>query len=365
MNSIQSIHGGDLRSLSKRADCSTDEIIDFSSSINPYGAPFSIKDVVNIHIEGLSAYPDPYAEQLVEALAKHWGKKNDQVLVANGSNEIFYACARIPQVKRIVVFSPSYSSYSRAAAACAKDLLKIELLRDDFGFKLDYKQLSRSMKEGDLVYIGSPNNPSGETIEPDKVHHLIQKNPKVLFVIDEAFIDFCGEKHSLIQKEECNLIISRSFTKFFSIPGIRLGACISNAPLIKEIQKQIPEWSVNHLAQQIGLKCIAVDTCVDEMKDNIMTLQKKLKENLLACGCFHVYPSHANYFLCRWLIDKNKIRIILDALLTKYKIALRSCENFDSLTIGYVRIAVKSEAENNYLCDALKKLLCIYANKKS
>lgn len=242
-------HGGDLQALAKEANCLPEEIIDFSANINPLAEDLNLKQTIFRYIDEVEHYPDPRADSLKGALAKLWDKNQDEIVIGNGSNELFYAIARLDQVERVVICEPCYADYQRAAEAAGKLVYTIKL----HDFNLDEDLLSRSIRKGDAVFIGYPNNPTGKLFNKEAIVNLVSTHPEVMFVIDEAFIEFAGEQYSLISEQAINLVVVRSFTKFYGIPGLRLGACISTKNIAEEINKQIPDWSVNGLAQKVGL----------------------------------------------------------------------------------------------------------------
>lgn len=355
---------GNLRLLAKRLECLPEDIIDFSSGINPCGPFFPLNAIINNHFDGLGAYFDPDGKQLVIELAELWNRASEEIVLGNGSNELFYAFTRLPQVKRVLTLNPSNCTYSNAAYASGKTSLSFDMKKNDFGFEIDYDQLETYIVEGDLVFISNPNNPTGGVANRDRIYKLITNNRHVLFVIDEAFIDFSDEDISLIHEQERNLIVTRSITEFFAIPGIVLGACVANLELAMEIKKQIPEGSVNNLTQLIGMKCVTSQNEIHKTKGSLGELQNKFKMQLDECGYFHVYPSGVNFFLCHWKIEPKRIDDVMDDLLTKYHIALLSCENFEALSNEYVRIDVRSEVENRLLINALNEILKPSVSKK-
>ncbi len=191
---------------------------------------------------------------------------------------------------------------------------------------------------------------------------LQEKHPDSTFVIDEAFADFCEKDFSLLPNIPENVIILRSLTKFFAVPGLRIGLAFASEINSALINEQLAPWSVNSIAQEVGKK-IMTDSgdYIKETIDLIKPLKKRLTEQLEELG-LKVFPGMANYLLVK-LPKENKT--VFDRLLMEYHIAIRDCANFKGLSSQFFRVAIKNKDQNDYLVSALKQFLSTKSSNKS
>ena len=353
-------HGGDLRRLAAAAGRAPGEMLDFSASINPLGPPEYLRPLISRHLEDLLHYPDPGYDELRAAAATRFGVSPEQVLVGNGSTEIIHALPRALTVRRAVIPAPSYIGYQEAmaVASCAIHLLPLAAAT---GFAMDWPALAAELTDGDMVFLGQPNNPSGRCFEPAELSRMLDRFPHVSFVVDEAFIDFVLEPPSVVDllSRFDNLIVLKSLTKFYAVPGLRLGLALA-APLIAaQIRAQLPPWSVNTLALAFGAKVLADEAYAEESRALVSRLRAALAQGLAALGGIRVYEGEANYLLCEWQTLPKGFgsgSAVREALLT-HGVAIRDCVNFPGLTPDFFRLAVRTEAENETLLTALARLL--------
>ena len=354
-------HGGNRHKLAEKANCTANQILDFSSSINPLGPPEFLRSTVSRSLDNIVHYPDPKAERLVAAVAETFGVNALSITAANGSEQIIYAIPRAFKLKKALIAVPSYIDYE-ASCKLAGLAINYAYMDEADNFAPDCKKISSLIEKKMLVFIGHPGNPAGTAANQKQLRKLAEKHPDSIFVIDEAFADFCEKDFSLLPNIPANVIILRSLTKFFAVPGLRIGlafASESNSALINE---QLAPWSVNSIAQEVGKKIMtdAVDY-IKETIDLIKPLKKRLTEQLEELG-LKVFPGMANYLLVK-LPEENKT--VFDRLLMEYHIAIRDCANFKGLSSQFFRVAIKNKDQNDYLVSALKQLLSTKSSNKS
>jgi len=353
-------HGGNRERLAEASGRAASSLLDFSASINPLGPPEYLRSLLSRNLETLLHYPDPDATELRCAAAARFAVSPNQIIVGNGSTEIIYALPRALSVKRAVIPAPSYVGYqeSIAAAGCSVDFL---LLPPKEGFALDWQELAKVLRGDEMVFLGQPNNPTGLCFEPASLAAMLAQFPQTFFVVDEAFIDFIIDPPTAIPylQQFSNLVILKSMTKFYAIPGLRLGLALAAPPLAAKIRAQLPPWSVNSLALAVGAKVLADDTYATASRDLVCRLRKALSSGLVALGDIKVYDGQANYLLCRWQPLPKGFRAgseLCMALLTN-GIAIRDCANFPGLGPDFFRVAVRTEQENATLLTALAELI--------
>ncbi|HAU38992.1 MAG TPA: threonine-phosphate decarboxylase [Phycisphaerales bacterium] len=349
-------HGGNHCSLAKQAGRSSDEILDFSASINPLGPPDCLRSVISRNLSNLVHYPDPDASELVEAIARRYGLPREQILVGNGSTEILFAAVRALKngYRRTVIPVPCYCDYARAAALAEMEVQAVKL-GDDFA--LDWPALGTELRGGEMVFLGQPNNPTGLLFDSLEFRRFADAHPSTLFVVDEAFADFVDGYRSLAQGIQPNVVVLRSLTKFYAIPGLRLGFAVARPDLARTIRRHVPPWSVNTLAQAAGAAVLADEEYAEQTRICVAQRRQALVEELGTLPGLHVYPGQANYLLVRLDRFHSDAASLANRLLMNDGIAIRVCENFEGLDRRFFRLAVRTEEENRRLLRALALIL--------
>ena len=352
-------HGGNLRRLAAAAGRDPGDLLDFSASINPLGPPEYLRPLISRNLETLLHYPDPGYDELRGVAAGRFAVSENQVIVGNGSTEIIHALPRALPVKRVVVPAPSYSGYQEAvlAAGCSVDLLPLSAAD---GFAIDWPALALMLTGGEMVFLGQPNNPTGCCFDPADLAAMLAHFPQTLFVVDEAFIDFVVEPPTVVAflQQFANLIILKSMTKLYAVPGLRLGLALATPGVAARVRAQLPPWSVNSLALAFGAKVLADEEYAHESRELVGRLRTDLAAALAALGGIKVYEGQANYLLCQWqeLPQGFQTGSEVNAALLKRGIAVRDCANFPGLGPDFFRLAVRTEAENAALLAALAAL---------
>lgn len=341
-------HGGNIHEITRGKK---QKYIDFSASINPLNIPCRIKRELFNKFSQIKHYPDIESFDLHERIAKYWKINPENILVTNGSIEGIYLITQTYLPKHACVPVPSFTEYEKAARIF-NSRVYMPHLRESNNFNLDIKKLP----ETDMLVIGNPNNPTGNYLitEPD----LIKKMPFKKIVIDEAFMDFEEKKHqpSLIRYAlgDKKIIVLRTFTKFFALPGLRIGYIIAHKDTIKQLRRNQIPWSINFLAQT------AAEIILDDTAFINRTLREIKKEKNFIIQQFRgikkirLFPSSANFFLLK-INDKKISSVFLRGALLKQSIIIRDCSNFRGLNNKYIRIAVRSRKENLKLIQAIKK----------
>ena len=223
---LDRIHGGDVDSWARGAGIEAGEILDFSASINPLGPPPSARKAFVKSYGEISRYPDPYGEKLKGALAERHGMSPAEVLVGNGSTQLIYLLCAALRPRRALVVGPAFSEYANALALAGANVRQFSLASAR-GFQFSTQRLMAAWdKDCDIVFLATPNSVTGQLIPATEIEKIAQVAlaRKSFVVIDEAFIDFV-EKESVktLVRQNPYLIVLRSLTKYFALPGLRVG----------------------------------------------------------------------------------------------------------------------------------------------
>ncbi|MFW2364826.1 MAG: cobyric acid synthase [Desulforhopalus sp.] len=343
-------HGGNIHKMIRNSGDEGGELLDFSANINPLGPPEWLRPLVSSQLEKLIHYPDPENTDFVGAIVESTGVDPDQVVVANGTTELLYTLLRLIDCHRVLVPVPSYVDYIKAAELGGQAVELFPLLEKD-DFELDCQRLAEQIKPGDLVIIATPNNPTGKTVDQVKLQILVRDFPETLFLIDEAFLDFIQGSKSLGSKSP-NILTLNSMTKFYGVPGLRIGFGIFPLDLARKIRKNLPPWTVNSLAQVVGARALEDNDYREETLRTCKRLRGELVERLHQFPQLKVYPSEANYLFIK-LLDKSSTEELAIHCLS-HRIMIRRCDNYQGLNSGsFFRIAVRSEQENRRLIEVL------------
>lgn len=331
------------------------EILDFSANINPLGPPEWLRPLVSATIGSVAHYPDPDCSALVEAAASRYGASKDEVVAGNGTSEILFLLARACGASRAVIPEPAYVDYAVAARSAGLAVASIPMREED-GFALDVRALGARLEGGEPVFIGCPNNPTGLLCDAEAIRSLAASHPSTTFVVDEAFADFVEGMDRLTKNRPSNVVVLLSLTKTFAIPGLRLGCAVGDSDLIARIRALQPPWSVNTVAQAVGVAALRDEEYVARSREYVGLQRERLAGDLRSIPGLFVYPGKANFLLAR--IDRKTIDApALARRMLQDGIAIRTCDDFAGLDARFLRVAVRTEEENGRLCERLRNAL--------
>ncbi len=351
-----SLHGGNIWHLARQLGCRAGDILDFSASINPFGPPSWLAGLLSRSIDSLCHYPDPDCHDLLQAASSHYGIFPDELIADNGTAEIMHRLAPILGLARAVIPIPCYGDYERV---CRMNSISVErlALHPKKEFTLDWDHLRAKLFRPALVFLGQPNNPTGQTFCAETLRQLAMDHPESWFIVDEAFADFAPNLDRLAANRPPNVVALLSLTKFYALPGLRIGLAAMDSVLADRYREQCPSWSVNALAQAAGVLCMGDVAFRDLTRAQLEPEITRLRENIHGLPKLRTFPSQANFLLCQTAGLDPSATDLANKLL-KDRIAIRTCDNFPGLDQRFFRVAVRLPEENDRLCAALKNILC-------
>lgn len=301
---------------------------------------------------GLNRYPDPQQNLVKAALAKIKNVSREQLLLGNGSDEVLDLIFRVfcePKVDTVIVLPPTYGMYEVLANTNDVKILNISLL-DNYQPNVD-EILKAQNSQTKLLFLCSPNNPTANSFNADKIETLIKKFTGIV-IIDEAYIDFSSQESWIGRLNEFpNLIVIQTLSKAYGLAGIRLGACYSSTKIISVLNKIKPPYNVNQLTQQTALKALQNSIKTNNEIAIIISERNKLKTDLEEISfIMKVYPSDANFLLVK--VDKAIVRY---NQLVEYGIIVRNRTN-QPICENCLRFTVGTKEENKKLMKTLKLL---------
>ncbi len=374
---MSKIHGGNIFQFAHEQRIEPYEVVDFSANINPLGPSQRGLDALNAQLRYISHYPDATNDDVLNAIADTYEMDKHQIIVGNGAAELLYAICRLPGYTGAFVPAPGFSEYKEALEASKIPVRDIfyRPRKDDNGkpyFEVPYLALetfAAELKGQDgriIVFLGNPNNPDGTLLDKDHIRTVASmlKDANSLLVIDESFIDFVGNdplqdnEHSMrsLVNEFDNIIIVHSFTKFYAVPGLRIGAAFANETLITQLQQYIPSWSVNTLAQAYTKAALNDVDYIKRTKQELNEERAFMYNALDDIEGITVYPPSANFMLFQ--VNQEGITAnYINEELKKYNMIVRNCDSYVGLTNHWVRIAIKDHDTNIKLVDKLTNIL--------
>ncbi len=348
-----------------------DQVIDFSSNTNAYGPPPGVLAALRRAIggpslggpslgrPGLDHYPDREALALRRALARRLDAADEQVLVGSGAAELIQlaALAYLEPGQRALILGPTFGEYARVARLVGAQVDELRAAEAD-GFRPDLAAIARQLsgRRYRLVFLCTPNNPTGWAIAAPTLAEWSAAHGQTLFVIDEAYLPFGDCLPSLAGgRQPPNLLILRSMTKDYALAGLRLGYAVGHPAVIAALRQAQPPWSVNSLAQVAGLAALAgpAQAHLQASLARLRAAAASLQGGLRRLG-LETLGGGVHFFLLR-CPPQFASGAALRAALRGRGLLVRDCASFD--LPGYVRIAARRPAENRRLLAAIQELM--------
>ncbi len=347
-------HGGDVFGLSAAEQ---EKVLDFSININPLGlSPLGREALLHSWERETLRYPDVECRALVSAISTRYDVPGDTIALGNGATELMYKLLSLLKPVKVLVPAPSFSEYrlSAEAAGCPVESF---LLRKEEGFRLPLEEIRRKMTARSLLYLGHPNNPDGQLLsEEDFSAVMAMAEEKDAFVIiDESFIDFAPEGRSyrdrLVTSTHGAAVMS--LTKFYAVPGLRIGCAFMAPALAKALKSTLIPWNVNGLAQLYMTAALKDTAYQEETVAFSKARREELVEGISSISGIEILPGCVNFVLCRLTGTFATAKDLQEALFP-YHIFIRQCGNYEGLDDSYFRVAVRPAEENEQLLAALR-----------
>jgi threonine-phosphate decarboxylase len=363
MTSVEHIHGGDPERELKRLGLETRDVLDFSVNVSPLGVPAEIKAIWKELLAEVDRYPSVDGQGVVRYYQERFDLEPARVLAGNGSTELIYLTPRALQLRKVAVITPSFHDYTRSSLAAGADVLEVGLKAEEGFAAPGFDILKEFMIEADGLFVGNPNNPTSTVFPRQLLLDLAASFPSKWILVDEAFVQFLDqpEEVSLIRQEPPpgNILVFHSLTKFFALPGLRLGAVVGHPDTISRLRPLKEPWSVNRVAEKVALKLIG---CAD-YENNLTQLIRQERPRVLArireISGFQAFEPAANFLLARWT-QTNDLDDFLSCML-RSGIHFRDCRNFPGLQDNFFRMAIRQPEENDRVLSLMQKCALHYA----
>lgn len=349
-------HGANLYDLSSQYGFSKEDIMDFSSNINPFGSSKLAKEYIVNNIDKVSVYPDPEYLELKTSISNYCNCSIDNILLGSGATELISSFIKTINPKKALILSPAYSEYEKELSKIECNITKY-FSKKEYNFTINIDNLIEIINKNnyELIIICNPNNPTGFTFNKNEIEKILN-NTNSFVMVDETYIEFTNtliySSTSLVDKYD-NLFVIRGTSKFFSTPGIRLGyGLISNHKVMYEMNSNLDLWNINIFASMMG-EVMFNDNKFIENTYSLMTKERDYLVNELSKFTdLKIYNSQGNFILCEIKSKSITAKEVREKLIPK-RIIIRDCVSFDGLDEYFFRVCILKPEENKLLIDNL------------
>jgi threonine-phosphate decarboxylase len=356
MTNVEHVHGGDPERELKRLGLAPRRVLDFSVNVSPLGIPSEIKAIWNELFDEIDRYPSVDGKGVVRYYQERFDLDPSRVLAGNGSTEFIYLAPRALELRKVAVITPSFHDYTRSCLVAGADLTYVELRVEEGFAPPDFSIMEEALSNSDALFVGNPNNPTSTVFPRQILLDLAASFPSKWILVDEAFVQFLDqpEEVSLIRPEppQENIFVFHSLTKFFALPGLRLGAVVGHPDTISRLRPLKEPWSVNRVAEKVALKLIG---CADYEKNLTQLIRRERPRvfgRIREISGFQAFEPTANFLLTRWT-QTNDLDDFLSFML-RSGIHFRDCRNFPGLQDNFFRMAIRQPEENDRVLSLMR-----------
>jgi threonine-phosphate decarboxylase len=356
-------HGGNVWELSDKYKIPVYQLIDFSISTNPLGAPETAIESIRENLNLIKHYPNPDPEWLLEVLAKSTGVEPNNIVLGNGSTELIYLFNEVflESEYEAIIPVPSFSEYKAAIERFGGNMTFLTCTSSK-NFQLNVEELESTIsKKTRIIFLCNPNSPTGVLYEKADLMRIIKfaAERNVFVFLDEDYIDFVndGKRYSMAEyvNEYNNLFVLRSLTKFFGLAGVRIGFGIGSPSLVKFLKKAKMPWSVNSLAMFATAAAVKDADFIKRSRILVSNSRREMREMFKSIPWLKVYPSETNFLLIEITRGDLTSTQLRDGL-AKRGLLIRDCKDFDGLNDRFFRVTVRRPEENKKLIEQIKSI---------
>ncbi len=344
------IPGKGVEEIARAYSLPPEKIVKLASNENPLGVPPKAIEAIRASAEKVNLYPEAMADELREALSKYVGAPSENIVVGNGSDDVMEQCVKVflSRGEGAVITPPTFSYYRILTTMYGGRCVEAALKEDEEEYSFDEAALLSAAREAKLLFLCSPNNPTGNLLPEKLLSEVLEE--EVVVVLDEAYAEFAGKSYAELVRHHDNLVVLRTFSKAFGLAGLRVGYCIAGESVASYLERVRQPFSVNLLAQKAALAALEDKDFLRRSVEVVRRGRRYITEELRKMGV-RAFNSHANFVLFR-----TERRDLVEEL-AKRGIIVRGCESFPGLDERYVRVSVGTPEQNKRFIEALEEVL--------
>ncbi len=345
-------HGGEPE---RRFGLDGKRVLDFSVNIGPLSPPFPDKPLSAFD---LHRYPSIDGRGVAAFYRDRFDLEDGCVLPVNGASEGIYLVPRALGIRKAVLFTPSFFDYGRACRIAGAEVSFLGLEESE-GFALPgVETIAAKIRDADAMFAANPNNPTGTQFPREMFLELARRFPDKWFVMDEAFIQYADDFPGASLMREVgslkNVIVIHSLTKFYALPGLRLGAVLAHPGTLGILLRYKEPWTVNAVAERVAGELLRCGDYEKDVRELIASERTKILGRMETVPGIAVRGHGANFFLARWNAGSDLDRLL--EYLIERNLYVRDCRNFPGLEDNFFRFSIRKPEENDYLLDQFQQL---------
>lgn len=353
----QPTHGGNVYKIARERQVPLGRLLDFSASINPLGFPATGRRAIRAALKQIVHYPDPDCWQLRQVLAEQCGVGPEDILVGNGSTELIHLLPRALAIQSALIMGPTFEEYARALTDAGSSLQYVHARREE-RFRPPVQDLLRQYSAArsgfDALFVCNPNNPTGQVLNRSALRELAEAvhRRRGWLIVDEAFIDYCPAQSVLsLLQDYPRIVLLRSLTKFYAMPGLRIGYLVGASQVVARLKDCQPPWSVNSLAQEVACSVVQDHAYAAESRTFMKDERSRVLRDLRSLSGLRLYSSAANFVLIE-LPAWTSASLVTERLAAE-RLLVRDCSALPGLGRQMIRVAIRTTKDNRRLLAAL------------
>jgi histidinol-phosphate aminotransferase len=327
------------------------KVVKLGSNENPLGPSKRVlKAIHGVSKSAVNLYPNSMEKELKTAISEYVGVSEGHIVTGNGSDEVLELSTKVflNRYEKAVIPYPTFSLYENIVRVYSGEPIFVPL---NLNFEYNVERLIEAIDKGTkIVFICSPNNPTGSTISRRDLKELLME--EVVVILDEAYAEFAGESNVELVDQYENLVVLRTFSKAFGLAGLRVGYAIADEKVAEFMNKVRLPFSVNTLAQISALAALRDREHLNESVSLVKSGRDLLFRELSKIQGIKVYPSEGNFLL----VNTPRRTDVTDELLAR-GVIVRDCGGFRGLSREYFRVSIGTPEENELFLKALKEII--------
>ena len=344
-----------LEAYTVRSTPLTADLIKLNQNENPFDLPPELKrELLSEFMDRpWNRYPDVFPEELIAALSDDLGVSPESIIASNGSNELMYTILMtiVGSGTKVLIPTPTFFLYEKIVAVLEGTVIAVPA-REDLSFDTDGIIAAAQREKPSLIILNSPNSPTGQMLSIDEVKRIIDATDAIV-LIDEAYIEFADYPSAISELSMCDrLIILRTFSKAFSMAGLRIGYLLGQPGLCTELRKPKIPFTVNHFSASAAIRVLKQKELIADRIELIKKGKQTLFESLQKIEGIKVFPSQTNFLIFK---TNGDARALFEQLLSEY-VLIRDVSSYPMLE-NTLRVNAGTEEENEAFLRSMKKYI--------